>query len=137
MINLHEKDVPVGKLSLNVKTVYIIAPMTIYKDTQQYHEVVNNFKRLNQSVKFLLPDSLYVDNEDFRQNMTKHIKKADVGILLSDKGVIGYGCYTEMQALHIAKKPVCYYRQGRLHKYFLVNILQENNWVRYATVKGI
>jgi len=134
MINLSEKDLRAGRLSFDVRTIYIIAPMTIYKDDRQYHEVVNNFKRLNQSVRFLLPDELYADNEDFRQNHRKHTKKADAGIMLSDEGIIGYGCYTEMRCLHVGNKPVYYFHSGRLHKCFSIEILPGNSLVKYAKI---
>lgn len=88
------------------KKVYVMAPKTIYNDEIKYNRKIHFLKEQYPDVTFILPHNLFKDNRDWRQKISGVISKVDSGVLLTDRGIIGIGCYFELTFLRMEEKPV-------------------------------
>jgi len=116
------------------KIVYMMAPMTIYKCEKKYWYPINNLKKQFPNVRFILPHNLFISNENWLKILDYYLRQAECGILLSDKGVIGLGCYTEIEKLTQQKKLIYYYNNQELTERFSICKMPGESWKRYAKV---
>ena len=112
-----------------------MAPMTIYHNKTKYFRKVNGLKKEYPKVIFTLPHNAFMDANDWLANIDEKISNVNCGVLLTDKGIIGRGCYIEVGKLKEEGKPVYLYYKRKLIEQFVINLLPENAWVRYAKVE--
>jgi len=117
--------------------VYVISPMTIYEHEKKYWKPINKLKTQFPDVEFILPHDLFTSHNDWRENLDYYIHHADSGVILSDKGIIGYGCYEEIFRLIHHKKQVYFYNKDRLTNHFSICSIPGKDWKRYAKIKRL
>lgn len=118
------------------RVCYLMAPMTIYRSTGKYLACISILQERFPEVQFLRPDLLYASKSDRKAKLDHVIALANSGILLSDDGVIGYGCLTEIELLLSCGKPIFYFANGKLWPLDSISIfpIPPYNWKRYAEV---
>jgi len=114
---------------------YIIAPMTIYKSTKKYFAKIERLKAKYPVTSFVLPHDSYDNNQDWLNKIPDIVKSVDFAILLTNKGIIGYGCFIEMILLAEAGKRVYLYHKDKLTESFSIELLS-GDWKKYALVKA-
>ncbi|MEM3442259.1 MAG: hypothetical protein QXM86_00150 [Candidatus Bathyarchaeia archaeon] len=118
------------------KTVYVMAPKTIYRDEIKYCRKVDWLKDKYPAVEFILPHNLFKNNQDWLEKLPDIISKTDCGILLTNNGIIGIGCYLELTLLRMDEKPVYLLYRRRLTANYTIHLFPEGYWHRYAKVKA-
>jgi len=118
---------------VTVLLIYVMAPKTIYDDGE-YLKKTEFLKEKYPDWDFLFCHTLFKSNDHWLETIDGIIKRVDGGILITDRGIIGRGCYVEIRKLVEKRKPVHLLFGEELYNAFTVRKLPGDDWVNYAKV---
>ncbi|MCL6558023.1 MAG: hypothetical protein K6U74_04325 [Firmicutes bacterium] len=113
--------------------IYVMAPKTIYNDGE-YLKKTEFLKEKYPDWDFLFCHTLFKSNDHWLETIDGIIDRVDGGILITDKGIIGRGCWVEINKLIEKGKPVYCLDGENLLDAFAISKLPGDDWVNYARV---
>lgn len=116
--------------------VYVMAPMTIY-GTPHHQMLMAQLKVTFPAVEFIFAQpGLFQNTRHWLETIEDLLIQVQAGILLTDSGVIGKGCYEEWQSLLALERPVFLWAANRLVSDWETRLIDSGeSWVRYARVQ--
>ena len=115
--------------------VYVMAPMTIY-GTPRHRALMAQLKATFPAVEFIFAQpGLFQNTQHWLETIEDLLIRCQAGILLTDNGVIGRGCFCEWQDLLALERPVFLWVNSQLVSEWETRLIDGGeSWVRYARV---